>query len=708
MSSTVSTATICRHCQVESPPQRRFCGGCGKGLWEKCPACSAEIAGNERFCGACGTDARGKREELAAELREKLAQARALAKTHHYGQAIQLLEMLASRADESAEVAATAAAEIPQVQSREKRQKELAALTHQQGLELLDGRAYEAAVEVLESIPKPLRTREINDCLERSQSQWKEVLALGGEIRTLVEVRRTNELFPKLERLLALKPGHPQAQKLATQLREQLLATATKRLNDHLYADALRLLEQIPPFARNAEVETSIDKALELSVLLSELRIAPLALPSTLAVVRKLVKFAPADKEGAKLVEEFKLRVAAQPEIARAAAPVWTKAPQRTRVLLPVEWLGNFTRLACGDATGAKTLREAPGQFFVAFGLALQGIDAADMAVNLLPAEKTGLLGKLAFSFGKKSPISAWGLDLGESGLRAIKLSKDAKSGTAKLESCHHIPHVQPLVNVENSLLREEEIAKTLKEFLFRAKTERARIVASLSSQRVLGRFFELPPMAGNKVAEAIRFEARHQIPVPLEDLTWAYDIQGPAATARSGECSRKILLMAARLADARAQAALFKAGGVTIDELAPDCLALHNAVQFELRGEQTKPVALADIGLDCTSFLVSAPRAVWFRNFGLGGENFTQAIARRFQLTREQAEELKRNPAMARRYSLYCAAQEPLFRQLVSELERSLSSYNRFNSAEPAALLYGVGGAFQTHGLLRYLRWGK
>ncbi len=711
MSAAVSTAAVCRHCQVENPPQRRFCGGCGQSLWEKCPACSAEIAGNERFCGTCGTDVRGKRQEVAEELIQKLAQAREFAATHHYGQAIQLLGVLVSRGKESAEVAAAAAAEIPQLHLREKRQKELAALTYQQGLDLLAGRAYEAAVEVLESIPEPLRTREINDCLERAQSQWKEVLALGGEIRTLVEARRTSELFPKLERMLALKPNHPQAQKVATQLREQFLAAATRRLNDHLYADALKLLEQIPAFARNEEVETSIDRALELSVLLTELRSAPLALPSTLAVVQKLVKFAPANQDAARLVDEFKLRVAAKPDRPRSAAPAWTKAPQRTRLVLPVEWLGYFTRLACEEATGAKTLRESPGQFFVALGLALQGIDEADTAVNLMLAEKTGLLGKLPFSFGKKSTTTAWGLDLGESGLRAIKLSKDPKSGALKLEACEHISHSQPLVNIESLRQHPEQAAKTLKEFLSRAKTDGSRLVAGLSSKRVLGRFFNLPPLAGKKVAEAVQFEAKHQIPVPLEDLSWAYDIQGPAATAggkEQDERPRKILLVAARLADVQAQAALFKAAGITIDELSPDCLALHNAFQFDFHAENAKPAAVVDIGLDCTNFLVSAPRAAWFRSFGLGGENFTQALARHFQLTREQAEELKRKPAKARRYSLYCATQEPLFVQLVSEIERSLTSYSRFNSSESVEKLYGVGGAFQTHGLLRYLRWGK
>ncbi len=711
MNAAVSTAIVCRHCQKSNPVERKFCGGCGETLWEKCPACSAEIPGSETFCGTCGVDVRAKRQGIEAELREKFTRALALAAAHSYPQAFALLQELSGASNLCAEVAAQAAAEIPEVQARVKRQKELAELTFQQGAELLAKKSYEAAVQVLQSIPQPLRTKEMNDCLERAQSQWKELLSLSGEIRELVESKRTMELFPKLERLLALKPEHAQALKLAGQLRDQLLGVAARKLNEHLYAEAAKLLEQIPDFVQNAEVATALDKAQELSALLLELRTAPLATPTTLALAQKLVKFAPTNAEVAKLAEELKMRATTRPEPARAAAPVWIKAPQRTRVAMPVDWLGYFTRLSCEDAAGNKTWRDSPGQFWTALGLALQGIDEADTSLNLMPTTKSSLLSKLPFSFGKKGPTAAWGIDLGESGLRAIKLSKDPKSGAIKLEACERVPHAQTLAQIDQTSEREAAATATLKAFLTRAKVEETHVVASMSSQRVLGRFFDLPPMAGKKVAEAVQFEAKHQIPVPLEELAWAYDVQGPAIAAGSKEPDerpRKILLVASRLSHVQSQLALFKAAGIAIDELVPDSIALHNAFQFEFHAEPQKTNALIDIGFDTTNFIVSSPRNLWFRSFGMGGETFTQALVKQFQLTREQAEELKRNPAKARRYSLYCATQESLLVQLVSEVERSLASYSRYNSHQPAERLYGLGGGFQTHGLLRYLRCGK
>src|SRR5205823_11206235 len=132
---------------------------------------------------------------------------------------------------------------------------------------------------------------------------------------------------------------------------------------------------------------------------LMELRLAPLATADALSVAQKLVKIAPGNQEAARQVKELETRITAKPGHPRLAAPAWAAPPMQTRVQMPVDWLGYFTRSACDDASVANMLRQRPGQFFVALGLALQGIEEADIALNLLPEEKSGMLGKLQFSF---------------------------------------------------------------------------------------------------------------------------------------------------------------------------------------------------------------------------------------------------------------------------------------------------------------------
>src|SRR5687767_12928566 len=110
----------------------------------------------------------------------------------------------------------------------------------------MESHSYENAQHAIEDVPEPLRTPEHNQPLERAKAARQELLALGGEIRQLVERKQTWDLLSKLERLLALKPNHAQAQQLAETLADNLVKTAKVRLGRHSYREALDSLDQIP------------------------------------------------------------------------------------------------------------------------------------------------------------------------------------------------------------------------------------------------------------------------------------------------------------------------------------------------------------------------------------------------------------------------------------------------------------------------------
>jgi len=118
--------------------------------------------------------------------------------------------------------------------------------------------------------------------------------------------------------------------------------------------------------------------------------------------------------------------------------------------------------------------------------------------------------------------------------------------------------------------------------------------------------------------------------------------------------------------------------------------------------------LCLMDVGRECTNIVVSSPECVWFRTVGQGGANFTSLLVKHFNFTHQQAEQIKREPAKARRYGQMCEAIRPTFVQLASELERSLANYHKLYPDHPVQRIYGVGGGFQTPGLLRQLRFGR
>jgi len=710
----VGMTVSCRHCHRVSPANRRFCGGCGQSLWETCPQCKAESAADERYCGSCGADILGELGEQSRQFQGKLDEAQELMKTHRFDAAISCLRGVAAvsdpRFDRWAQQALTA---IASVENQRDAQNQVAIEALSRARQHFMLHAYETAIIELEKVPPPLRSADAVALLNQAASARRELLELSGEIRAAIEEKRTADLLPKIERLLVLKPNHQQARQIAEQLRDVRVKQAKRYFLAHKYRECLDELAQVPTFVRHAEFETIHDTASELLALLDGVRNAAFADRPTLGLAERLVKLAAGNPEAVAARAQLAERAAKSPADPRLGAMNMAPAPHRTTMGPPVDWLAYATRLPSADEKVAATLREQPGQFFVAIGLALQGLGLAAVPLDLAPAEKS-TLAQMFPTLGRWSSSSAWGLDLSDFALKAVKLAKDSKDGALKVAAAVYILHSAPLTSPEAEQARPEILDETLRDFLSRiGDLKGSKVCANLSGQRVLGRFFELPPLPAKKVADAIAYEAKHQLPIALDELCWASHTLDPAEIKSADRQPRQIMVCAARAAHVEDRLSVFKSAGIVVDHLQNDCLALHNAIVHELwpgTSDDAGPsaVCLMDIGTQCTSIVVSSRANVWFRTFGQGGANFTGALVKQLGVTHQQAEQIKREPAKARRYGQMCEVLQPLLVQLSGELERSLTNYQKVPGSRLVERIYGVGGGFQVHGLLRHLRFGR
>jgi type IV pilus assembly protein PilM len=702
----------CRDCGRGNAPQRRFCGDCGAPLWEKCPQCSAECAADEVFCGGCGANIRGELDGQLRTYREQLQAAVQAAAAHRYDAALTQLRRLAAVDDHRfASIAEQALRSIETVERRRDNLLAHAAEQFHRGQEFVAAHAYEQAIAAVTEVDPALRTPEMEALLEQAQVARQELLRLSGEIRQGMEQKQYAGLLLKIERLLALKPGHAQAQGIAGQLRDHFYKLAKSKLAAFQYAAANEILLQIPHFVRTPEIDTLQDTAEELTALFACVQDGAQADDVLAALADKLVKFAPQNEEVARLRQRLANRLQKSPTTPRLAAPDWQPSPIKTPLGPPVEWLGYFTRIEPME-TAAATLKEHPGEFFIALGLALQGIGVAETSVNLMSAEKGSVMAHLQgwqSLFSSQGPAMAWGLDVGDAALKAIKLTRDPKTGVVQVAACEYLLHEREVAGPDADLTRGEILEKTLREFASRVDLKGCQVIASLPAQRVLGRFCELPPLPAKKVQQAVQFEARHQFPIPLDELNWAYYLLNEAAGKSADDAPRRVMIVAARTSHVAERVQLLQRAGIAVNALQSESVALHNAVRYEFgEAEDESMVALIDVGVSSTSVVLSGPHSLWFRTFGPAGCNFTTQLTKQFQLTYEQAEQLKRAPAKARRYHLYRAATVPLLEQLSGEIERSLQNFHKQNPGRTISRVYGLGGGFRQHGLLHQLRFGK
>jgi type IV pilus assembly protein PilM len=476
------------------------------------------------------------------------------------------------------------------------------------------------------------------------------------------------------------------------------------------------MVESLPAFVRNDDVEQLLDGILEADSLSTALRLSPLVDDGLVALAKRLVKIAPKDESAAKQLAELQARRAAKPANAHVPFPAWSSPPRRTLLGVPVDRLGHFTRCDFASAELEAKVREQPGQFFVALGAALQAKELAAVKLNLLPEKQSTLMDRfsISLSFRKPKPKGGWGLDLGRTGLRAIRLGPETNNGRVRIENVVHIPHSKPLGQTGDEVFDVDLIAATLRAFHEqfpppKDKDQREPAVASLPGGRTLGRFFDLPPVDSKKLPELVQYEAKHQVPFSLDELMWDYQILEEAAT-KPDESPRHMMLLAAKDFHVNERLTALKNAEIEIDALTADPVALHNAVVYEfLSGEaQRRYLAFMDIGTQGASFVVSSQKSVWFRTSSNGADEFTAALVKQLQLTSSAAEEIKRAPHKARRFHEWQAALQPLLVKQASEIERSLASFARQAPDANVEQLYLAGGGAATHGLLRYLIHGR
>ena len=123
-----------------------------------------------------------------------------------------------------------------------------------------------------------------------------------------------------------------------------------------------------------------------------------------------------------------------------------------------------------------------------------------------------------------------WGIDLGQCALKAMRL--EMKDGQVVATAFDYIEH--PKILSQPDADPDQLTREALEQFLSRNSLRGDMVVISVPGQSGLARFVKLPPVEEKKIADIVRFEAKQQIPFPLEEVVWDYQKIG-AGTVTEG-----------------------------------------------------------------------------------------------------------------------------------------------------------------------------
>ncbi len=308
---------------------------------------------------------------------------------------------------------------------------------------------------------------------------------------------------------------------------------------------------------------------------------------------------------------------------------------------------------------------------------------------------------------------SAWGIEIGQAGLKAIRLrSVDGQS--VRATAFDYIPH--PKILSQPDAVPAELIEQAVTTFLERNEIGSDPVAISVPGHTSLAKFIKLPPVEPGKVAEIVQYEARQQIPFDLDEVIWDYQAIG-GGVEESGfmlEAEVGLFAMKRELVYEAMRPLMDHGQEVEIVQIAP--LALYNYLSWDVLGfrrteEHPEPpdaedyYILLDMGADNTTLLVSNGRSIWIRNVPIGGNHFTRALTREMKLTFAKAEHLKCNATRSPDPKAVFQAMRPVFNDYVTEIQRSIGYFGSVNRAAKIRKVIGVGNGFKLAGLQKFLQ---
>ena len=399
------------------------------------------------------------------------------------------------------------------------------------------------------------------------------------------------------------------------------------------------------------------------------------------------------------------------------------------------------------DGTSMRSFYKSPYRFATACGLALQGLGLVPFDVDLLPEKKQSFFARIKNRFSKKRPVAAWGMDVGNSCMKAVKIVLDA-DGVPVIEHCFHChyhfdsaskrtkksetdisetkimdvldePSGSPFMRDEHSVAPQEldfssKRKLAVKAFLHQYEYQGEIICVGYPAQDLICANVAIPANTPEIAEAAIPFEFKHHLPYDEDRFIPNYMCLG--AMDDEGVTKQCFYLFSAKISTMRESLDLLDEFGIAPDMMTTNVLANLNYATFflmhppsTLTPEETfeppevESILSCDMGSLGTDLVFYSMKEILHYYIPIGGDHFTKEIATVLNIPLVRAEGFKRNPLQSGHDKEIVEALKPVVRRLVQEITLRMERFRKSGGKLDKVVVMGSG--FQLQGFEAYFR---
>ena len=225
------------------------------------------------------------------------------------------------------------------------------------------------------------------------------------------------------------------------------------------------------------------------------------------------------------------------------------------------------------------------------------------------------------------------------------------------------------------------------------------RCACAIPSQGVFTRFVQIPKVAPDTIDQVLFFEAQQNVPYPIEDVAWAYQLLSPRE-----EDKLDALLIATKTDSLEATVEALAAAKLSPDLIETSPTALYNAFRFNYPDLQGCSL-LIDIGARATNLLFIEGQDLFIRTLPIGGNSITAALHKKFEgRSFNEVEEFKRTEGLIPPPGNYAGAgsediaemgkiARTVMTRIHNEITRSITFYRTTQKGAPPMRAFLAGG---------------
>ena len=181
------------------------------------------------------------------------------------------------------------------------------------------------------------------------------------------------------------------------------------------------------------------------------------------------------------------------------------------------------------------------------------------------------------------------------------------------------------LIDPAGEGMRRAQIAAALREMMNELQIKNGKVNYAVPGQSVFARFVKLPAVEEEKIERIIAFEAQQNVPFPIDEVIWHYQLVGGG-----GEEQIQVVLVAIKADLLDEMNSAVEETGLRTSIVDVAMMALYNAFRYNY-SDLSGCSLLIDIGARTTNLIFIEPGKIFSRSVPIGGSSITAAIAKEF-----------------------------------------------------------------------------